>query len=886
VLRDLLFRARALLRRKQAEADLEAELSFHLEAETAKHVRRGSSADEAQRLARMSLEGPEQMKERCRDARGIRVWDVAVQDARQGIRRFTKSPLTSVCVILTLALCIGANTAVYSIVDALFFRPLPYPDPERLLLMTTYRGSPELDTALDGFQLAAIQERADSIDAAAYGPILGANLSTTGNATYAYQQRVSAGMFRVLGVPMEMGREFTREEDVANGPALAVLSHALWSRAFQKDRNVLGKAVTVDGVRYTVIGVAAAKFRALRVSDFGQIEEPDVYTPLRPSTSGEGAGDNYGVLGRLKPEATIYAANGQLKSLTKYLATVERLPQGSVEELRALPLQAGLVYDVRTGIRVMWGATIAVLLLGCVNISGLLLAQSGKRASEFAVRSALGAGRLRIAITLLIESLASGTVGAVLGIGLAQFLREQLVSFHSNELMLLGAPTLDGRVLLVTIATSLTASLIFGIVPAYRASRTDLQSVLKRAGRTSAGMRRGQARYWLVFSEVSVAMVLITCAGLLVRNALRTTNPYPGIELKGLSVAPASLGNPKYKSSEAAAKLFRDSTAQIEQMPGIESAAVAMAAPFTRPLNERLSQIDGRSLDAMAEFQYVTASYFHTLGLRSLAGRVLTASDNGQTESVAVVNEAFSRRYAQSKPLTGSSITMSNRRWKVVGVVSSVQENNHLDETTPFSFYPEVYVPIEQYPAELLAMANQWFSPVWLIRTQGGGLNKHAIQAALQSVDPGIVFANISTAESVRDQALSPVRYRAWVVSIVSALSLLLAGIGVYGLVAQSVAERRREMGLRLALGASIKQVIGTCVAPAAMVSLAGLVFGLGFAAVGSHFLKDMVWQVSTTDPVTYLFGFVLLGSPALLASLLPAMQLLKLAPAEILQEE
>ncbi len=884
---DLFYRLRAIFRWARVEDELNAELEFHLEQETNKYLRAGKSQAEAHRLARLNLQGPEQTKERCRDARGVRPLEIAAQDIRQAIRQMLKSPLFTLCVVLTFALCIGANTAVYSIVDALFFRPMPYPHPNRLVLLATYRGGPELDTALDGFQLQTVRDHASLLDTAAYAPILGANLSTSERARYIHQQRISASLFRVLGVPLQIGREFTRGEDVPNGPPLAVISDRLWQHAFNRSANVLGKSVAVNGTRYSIIGVAAPQFRAIPVSDFGTLEEPDVYTPLHPTTDGEGSGDNYGVLARLQRGATISQANAQLKTLTPYIASAKGLRKDQLQEERVLPLQAGLVYDIRTGIRVIWAAVICVLVLGCVNIAGMLLARSSARMRELAVRAALGAGRLRIVATLLIESTMLGLFGTIVGILIGRMALGELVRFNPGEFTLMGAVALNGRVLMVTIAASFAASLLFGLLPAIQASRVDLQITLAKGGRTSAGQRRGSARYLLVFAEVALAVMLITAAGLFVRNFLGVISPYPGFNPKGLVVASASLADPRYAQPVTAARLFRDSTSLMERIPGVESAAVAMAAPYTRPINEGLSELNGRPLNSGVEINYVTPSYFQTLGLRCMAGRTLRAADDTRGPRVVVVNDRFVEMYSPHTAIVGSTLKLEGKTWTIAGVVNSVQENNHLNGTLPLSFYPEAYVPVEQFPAGLLAMANQWFPPVWLVRTKHTDVAvQNALEAALQAVDPSIAFAEISAMESVRAKALGPVRYRTWVVSLVSALAMLLAGIGLYGVIAQAVTERRREMGLRMALGASINRIITTCIAPTVMAALAGLTSGLAAAFFAAHLLRNMIWNVSITDPASYVAGFLLLALLISMASVGPVLRLTRISPARILHED
>lgn len=553
---DLCYRLRAIFRRKTTEQELDDELRFHIEHHASKLMDAGVTREEANRVARLALQGPEQVKEHCRDARGIRLWEATIQDLRQAFRQLIKSRTLTITTVLTLALCIGANSAVYSIVDALFFRPLPYPKPKQLVMLATYRGSAELDTSLDGFQWEAVRDHASLLDAAVYGPTLGTNLAAAGSARYIHEQRISANLFRVLGVALYRGREFTREEDVPNGPALAIISYSLWQRAFGADPKMVGRSVTLNGVPHTVIGIAARSFRAIPVSDFGTLDQPDVYTPIRPSSEGEGSGDNYGVIARLNPGVSIAQANGQLKNLTReILAHKGPLPKNHLEEERALPLQSGLVYDIRAGIHIMWAAVVVVLVIGCVNIAGLLLAQSSVRSREIAMRCALGASRVRIGLSLITECLLLAIPGAGLGIVLGRVALQQLLKLNPNEFNLLGGVELDGRVLLTTAAVAFGAALLFGCFPAIEASRVDLRTILAESSRTSAGRRRDYRRHVLVFAEILLGVTLITSAGLLVRTLLGSTAPYPGFKASHLLVASASLSDPRYAKPAAAAPI-------------------------------------------------------------------------------------------------------------------------------------------------------------------------------------------------------------------------------------------------------------------------------------------------------------------------------------------
>ncbi len=682
---------------------------------------------------------------------------------------------------------------------------------------------------------------------------------------------------------------FTPQEDVPNGPALTILSYSFWQRAFHADPTMVGRPITLNGVPYTVIGIASPGFRAIPVNDFGTLDQPDVFTPLRPSTEGEGSGDNYGVIARLKSGVSIAQANAQLKTLThEILAHKGPLPKNHIEEERAIPLQSGLVYDIRTGIHIMWAAVIVVLVIGCVNVAGLLLAQSSLRSRELAMRCALGASRFRIVLTLITESMLLAVFGAVLGVLLGHMALQQLLRLNPDQFHLLGEVQLNGRVLLVTAAITFVASLLFGFFPAIEASRVDLRTILAESSRTSAGRRRDYRRHLLVFAEISLGVTLITSAGLLIRTLLGSTTPDPGFNANHLWAASASLRDPRYAKPAATARLFHESVRRMEQIAGIQAASVAMSAPYTRPINERLPQVNGQNLaSGSTELSYVETGFFKTLGVKLLGGRFLTEADDAKAQRVVVVNDTFVRFYLRGTNPLGSVVKFENQNWTVVGVVNSVQENNHLEHTVPVSFYPEIYIPIAQFPERLLAVANGWFSPVWLVRTtREDSALFPAMQKALASVDPTLPFAEFRTIDAIRAKTLGPQRYRAWVVSAVSGLAVILAALGVYGLVAQSVTQRTREMGIRMALGATAGRVIQLCTAPALTVACAGVVAGLLGAAFAATLLKNVVWNVSPFDPITYVLVAALLMGLVFVASLLPALRLRHVNPAQILQEE
>jgi predicted permease len=812
------------------------------------------------------------------------------------LRQLRKSPAFAFTVIGTLALCIGANTAIFTIVDALFFRPLPYPNPERLVMVSTsvnHEGASEVDTSQDGRQWEVVRDHASFLDTAVYGSTSGVNLVAGGRVEYVQNQRVSANFFHVLGVPPLVGREFSRQEDVPNGPALAILSYGLWRRVFHGDSSVVGRSIDLRGAPYTVVGIIPESFRALPTG-LGTDASPDVWTPLRPSTTGEGSGDNYGVIGRLNSGVTLAQANGQLNSIMQGLFSRMHLNKGVTIEEKALPLQTGITYDLRSRVHLMWGAVGLVLLIGCVNIAGILMARSATRSREFATRLALGASRRRIVGELLTESVVLALFGGIAGLVLGQFALDGLLRMNPGGFTLSGPVRLEVPVMAVMLALSLTTSIFFGLFPALEASAVDLRSALSEAGRSNAGSRRQWKRQSLVFAEVALGVVLVASAGLLIRTFMTIANAGPGFDPHNLMIASASLQDERYATAAAGSRLFRESLQRIQTIPGVESAAVALSSPYTRPLNEGLAAVNGRPpSQGITEFTYATPGMFETLRMKLLRGRLFTDDDNAGAARVALVNEAFLKRYlhANADPL-GVPIKIENKDWRIIGVVNNVQEKNGIGVGGPIDHFPEVYVPVDQFPDGIFAMANIWFSPVWIVRT--ATVNNHgdnssiatAMQRALASVDPRVPFSSFKTMADVRGAALQEQRYQATIFSVLAGLATLLAALGLYGLIAQSVAQRRREMGIRLALGATANGVVRAAALPGITLSLAGIAFGIVLALLATRLLKSQIWGVAPTDPATFVTVALLLIVVAAAASILPALRLARIDPAQTLRDE
>lgn len=808
-------------------------------------------------------------------------------------RQLRKSPAFTITVLATLALCIGANAAIYSVVDALLLRPLPYPHPEKLVMLgvSQRKGAiSHFDTGQDGSNWEMVRDHASLLDSAVYGGTDGVNLYTGGHVEYVQEQRVSANFFGVLGVRPLIGREFTRQEDVPGGPNLTVLSYALWQRLFSGDPSIVGRTVDLLGTPHTVVGVMPAGFRS---------DTPvDLWTPLQPSTRGEGGGDNFEIIGRLKPGVTLAEANGQLAAIMRPLFSAMKLPPNLTFEEAAMPLQTARTADIRSKVKLMWGAVILVLIIGCVNIAGLLLARSAARSREIATRLAVGAPRQSIVWQLLTESLLLSIGGGLLGLLVAQFAVYFLTHVSSvrygfqvsaSEFEIFRPVQLDARVMIVTLAIALFTSMLFGLFPAIAAASLDLRSSLLEGGRGSTAGRKW-VRHTLVFAEVALGVVLVVGAGLLIRTVRSLMNLGPGFNPQNVMTASMSLHDARYDTTAAGARLFRETLAQIRQIPGVESAAVALTLPYQRALNLDLDQVAGRQpASGITDFTYVTPGFFETLQIPLLRGRVLTDADGPNAAKVVVANEAFIRHYLPHDPEPlGTHVKIARIDFQIVGIVNDVQQINGWGASYgPLAALPQVYAPVDQIPDQLFSGVHIWFSPSFLVKTRGNiaGL-PDAMRRALQAVDLRLPFSSFHSMAEVRGASVENERYQARLFSALAGLALLLSALGVYGLIAQSVAERTREMGIRLALGATAKGVVQAAAMPGIKLSLAGVAGGLLLALYATRMMKSLIWGITATDPWTFASVAALLLIVAAVSSIIPALRLSRLDPVQTLRQE
>jgi predicted permease len=877
-------------RRARWERERAEEIDSYIEIETAENEERGMAPDEARAAAQRKFGNRQLVQEEIREMNTIRPVETLVRDLRYAARALRRSPGFFCTAVLTLALGIGANTAIFSIVDSLLLRPLPYPRAERLAQVSLeFLGQGGgLNTAVNGRIWEMVRDGAPELDKAVYSAsVTGINLAFPGQnrAEFARQQRVGSGYFRVLGVPPVVGREFTTGEDRAGGPPVAVISHALWQRVFASDPAVTGKVIHLRGEPHEVVGVMPAEFRTNSVVD--------VWTPLKPSTSGEGQGTNYHVIARLPDSLSWESVQQQLAALWAARPRTRRANQPEEYRLIAFPLQASFTEEIRTPLLILWSAVGMVLLIACVNIASLLLARAGSRSRELATRLALGCGRAGVVRQLLTESVLVSMAGGLLGLAMGYLALGGLERLAGDLFPVWQPVQVDGRVLAVTLGLSLLTSLVFGLAPALHFSRIDIHGNLIQGG--SRG-HAGRANHWpqrfLVVTEVALGVVLLVSAGLLVRSFAHLRGLDPGFDPNRVLTASFSLQDARYKDPQAVGRLFRAGLERMRQIPGVESAAVTLSLPFEGALNVGFHRLDGpaareQGRNEITNITYVTPGYFETMRIPLRRGRLLQDSDSASTALVALVNDAFVAEYFREQEAVGSHLLAGRQQFEVVGVVGNVQSGAGWGRFGPYGQVPFVYVASGQVAGELMASAHTWFSPHWVVRGSGSvAALKAGMQQAAAAVDPLLPISGFKAMDEVRAGTLAMERFMMSLLAGLAGLSLLLSGIGLYGLISGSVVERTRELGIRMALGATFGQAVRSVVLPGFWLTLAGVSIGSLGALAATRVLRSMLWGVTTTDPLT--LGAVATGLllVAVLASLAPAARILRLDPANTLRHE
>jgi predicted permease len=741
---------------------------------------------------------------------------------------------------------------------------------------------------VDGRTWEAVRDRLSAAERAVFsGWTTGVNLVAGGTAgaaqaRHVQQQRVGAGFFRTLGVPPMLGREFTADEDRAGGPSAAILSASLWRNLFGADPAIVGRTIVLRGAPVPVVGVMPDGFQSGELAD--------LWTPLRPSTTGEGGGENYQILLRLHPGVSWPQLDDELSRVSDAVRAPQREARVSVGFSR-VPLQQGLSEGLQQPLLILWSAVAMVLLVACVNLAGLLLARGSQRAREIATRMALGSGRAAVIRQLLVESAVLAAIGGIAGLAVGWLALDGLTWLARDAYEIWQPVTLDRRSVAATAALALVACLLFGLGPAVQATRGDVQSRLVHASaRSIAGSASRWPRRAIVIAQVALGVVLLVAAGLMIRTFTHLRGLEPGFDPDNLVTAAVSLQDDRYRTGDQVNRLFDRALASIESAPGIEGAAVALEVPYKRLLNLGFRHLDGPEAAAggqMTNATYVSPGFFDVMRIPIRRGRGFTPGDRADSPPVVIVSDAFVRLYFKGENPLGRRIAVAGAEREIVGHAGDVQVRPGWGDNGPLSAMPLAYVPAGQVGDGLLRLVHGWFAPTFIVRTRTGAADAAAtLRRAVDGVDPLLPFASVRPISDVRSASLAPQRFLTTLLAGLAAATILLAAIGMHGLIATTITERTREIGIRLALGATTAQAIRTFTIPALGLAVAGIALGLGMSVFAVNAVRSFVWGVSTSDPVTFTLAPAVLMLVAGAAALLPALRILRLDPAQTLRSD
>lgn len=876
--------SRNLLQRQRVERQLDDELRSYVEMTVDEKMATGVSATEARRAALAEFGGIEPVKQAVRNGRAGMRLEVTWQDVRYGWRQLLRNPGFAAAVVVTLALSIGANTAIFSIVNALMLKSLPYPEPERVgTIFWHIEGSQPFDgmSEINGAQWELLRDDVPSLIGAVTRPFSsGANLEAGKNVQYVHDGRVSAHYFDVLGIRPGIGRGFTENEDRPHGPNAVILSYPLWRATFHADRHLIGQAIELKGQPYTVVGVLPAGARTPL--------NADVYTAIQPSRQGEGAATNYGVIVRLHDGASWQQADAELNRAWANEARrfVNEYHRGTKVSFHTVPLQKGQTATLRPKVLTLMLAAGLILLIACANLAGLTVVRMSRRAAEIATRLALGASRWRVQRQLWIENLLLAILGGAAGVGVGFLALRGLLSLLPPDYLPVAGVPLDGRVLGFTLAASLLTSILFGMLPALALRRIDIRSFM--ASRTVPGVERLRLRQVLIAGEVALTMVLMAAGGLLIRTLIHLETLPPGFDPQGVMTAKVSLDDARYVDAAAFDRLMRESTTAMERIPGVESAAVGLSLPYERALNNGWNMASGplRGQSVMSGFSYVTPGYFTALQIPLLAGRTFTDADRRGTQSVAIVNRTFARRFFGTLNPVGQPL--DGRGTIVVGVVEDVTVAPHSERVNdPLGSEPMAYIPAAQAPMQMLSVVHAWFQPSWIVRTSGPieGLTGQ-MQRALVSVDPGMPFSGFYGMTDHMEESLATQRVEVTLLGAMAGLALLLCAVGIFALVANFVLQQTREIGIRIALGSSVRQAMHHVAGVGLRPAVVGLVLGLVSCAGTLRVMRSILYGVGVYDAPSLLSVVGVLCGVAIVAAAVPTLRIARIEPARALREQ
>ncbi len=800
------------------------------------------------------------------------------QDIRYGFRTLLKKPGFAAITVLTLALGIGVNSAIFSVINAVLLRPLPLAEADRLVYAegldfrdNTKGGSISPPDFLD------YREQAHSFERFAAFQPLSFTLTGEGEPERVTSARVSAGFFETLGVqPVAGGRTFLADEEQAGRNGVVVISHGLWQSRFGGDPKLVGKTLALNGQNATIIGIMPPDFQFPR--------DAQLWTPIAFKTPQMSQRRTHFLtaVGRLKNGVTADQAQAEVNNIAHGLE--KQYPESNTHfGLGLTLLPERLVGQLRLTLLVLLGAVGLVLLIACANVANLSLARGVSRHREIAIRSALGASRVRVVRQLLTESVLLSLVGGGLGLLLAVWSVDLLVAFSPENLPRIKEVTIDWRVVLFTLFVSLLTGIIFGLFPALSTSKSNLTETLKEGSRGTMGAKGQRLRALLVVSEVALSLMLLVGAGLLIKSFLRLTHVDPGFTPTNVLTMQLSLTRTKYPEPQQGAAFFQELVSRIEALPGVQAAGTVTELPFSGQDNDTFFTIEGKppvafgSLENDASIRVVSPNYFRAIGIPLLKGRFFTDRDSINAPNAIIVSDSFARRFLPNEDPIGQRLTIDfGKPWtgEIAGVVGNIHHSSLDQEPTG-----EMYVNHAQTPSPMTNI---------VVRANGGDSSKltAAIRNEVQALDKDLPIYNIKTMEQRVSESAAQPRFRTLLLGLFACIALLLASVGIYGVISYSVTQRTHEIGIRLALGAQASDVLRLVVKQGMALALIGIVIGLVAAFAVTRVMASLLYGVSATDPLTFVGVSVLLAGVALVACLVPARRATKVDPMIALRHD
>lgn len=881
-------RLRSLFGKARVERDLDRELAFHVDQQIEEHIARGLSPADARDAALRNFGGVMQIQEACRDTRRTQHLETLWADLRFALRALRGTPGFTIIILLTMALAIGANSAIFSIIEGVLLRPLPYANPDRLVRLY-FNSDTQPKFPLNPNDLLDFRARNRTFDGIAAITRSDVQLSGAGEPVMLRGFRISAGYFQLLGLHPARGREFTTDDELPERGRVAILSDRLWRTRFAADPGIIGRTITLSAVPFVVVGVMppATRHPGNTFRAVADGETVDVWYPYtfddNPNARGAHFMDGFG---RLKAGVSPEQGTADLSAVLAQLQQEKRTGLGW--RVFASPLQTELVGRQQRMLFVLLGAVGLLLLVACVNAANLLLARSSARIREIAVRSALGATRTRIVRLLLTESGVIATGGAALGTLLAAGGVRLLVALLPTGFPRASEIHLNATVFAFTLIVSIGTGVLFGLVPALSASRTDVQQALREGGRgTTAGGRVLRVRHVLIAGETALACVLLIAGGLLLHSFVNLLRADPGFRPQQVLTASVALPRASYRDDAAIVRFYERLVSELARLPGVESAGAGSDLPWTGyDGNADGFLVEGRpreySRTTTARYHTASPGHFEAVGIPLLRGRFPVPEDTLGTPYVILVNETMAQRYwpgedAIDKRISFSSQPAEKDWFRIIGIVRDVKDQPDGDSR---AVRPAFWMPCSQDPARAMSLAVRTSSD------EAAASLANAVRGAVQRIDPELALDDVRSMTQIADAALSGQRFALFLVALFAALALALAAIGMYGVMSYAVNRRMHEFGLRLALGARPWGLLRLIVGQGLRLAMVGVAIGLLFAAVLARLLGSLLYEVSGTDAITFAAVPLVALTTAMIACYVPGRRAMEADPMQSLRSE